>query len=274
MPFSSRNEQKRSSISTLTVENSRLYQAELPMFLRSLKQNKIIKNLNLYGVRFGEIVESRKTTKRSMPLLAQRIAPKSSKEPSLESLKLWKNSLDAEDIKILTNAIKDSSSLKTLHFLGGTGLNSQTVKLLADAISENKSIEELLLFCETIQDEGAIALASALEYNTTLKNLKLFLTGIQNPGVLALSKALGKNVTLTNLELQGNTFDKKMWKVLDARLDFNRQLERAFQGKAPFIVPPSRLTVRQKNALFRLKQSRPRIQIVKSVPIDFFEMDR
>jgi len=260
-------EENDPKFTSLTVESSMFYSTEMPAFLQALKNNRTLKKLSFYGVHFGVQPHSRRPQKRCMHTLAQIITQKGTQNPPLESLTFWKNGLDTEDIQILTEALKVASNIRSLRFIGNTGLNSQNITLLADVIRQSKSIEELHLFCEPIQDEGAIALASALEYNTVLETLKLFLTGISSKGVAAISRALAKNTTLTSLELQGNTFDKKMWTVMDQRLEFNRQLAQAMQGTSRLITPPKRPTITQKKALYRLLQVKPNIQFVDDEPL-------
>ncbi len=255
------------TLTSLTIESSIIYQMDLPIFFQSLRLNNVIKDLSFYGVHFGLLTHGQRSPKRCIHALAKIISQRGSHRPPVESLTFWKNELDLEDMQILTTALKTSSSIKFLRFLGETGLNTQTIKLLANALKGNKSIEGLHLIGENIKDEGAIALASALEQNSALKHLKLLFTGIRSPGITAIANALTKNTTLTHLDLQGNRFNKKLWESIDQRLEFNYQLDQAMHRSLRFVMVQKELSIAQKRALHKLKQQKPSIRIIDELPL-------
>ena len=79
----------------------------------------------------------------------------------------------------------------------------------------SRVLNKILLSCNKIKDEGAIALGEALKMNKSLKELELMECGIGPNGGKALAAALSEGTAvLTKLNARGNDVGDEGEKVL------------------------------------------------------------
>lgn len=133
-----------------------------------------------------------------------------------------------ETIIALTRNLAHNITLKTLKFNlpvvrilkqgylftdQGYFLKLADVVAIADALEENKTLENLELRGNHIDDQGVIALTDALKKNTALTFLDLSGNKITDAGATALFKALAINQNIT-LDLSNNYISAAMLTLL------------------------------------------------------------
>ena len=125
--------------------------------------------------------------------------------PHLKWLDLMSNSLNAQWVRGMTNAL-NSSPLTIMSAQNGT-CGDDGAQAWADLLQNNHALLDLQLSFSNITDAGAVALANALTVNRTLIYLKLDTNEIGHHGAEALFNALKVNTTLLYLDLSENDFD-------------------------------------------------------------------
>ena len=120
---------------------------------------------------------------------------------SLHALHLGPNSIGHTNIEMLSVALSTSPMLKCLELFYCCVTGKET-EILASGLEENKSLVELDLTGNFIDDRGARALGLMLAINTSLKRLNLSKNkpiGIE--GSIGLINAMEQNKTLQKLIL-------------------------------------------------------------------------
>ncbi|KAG0361138.1 hypothetical protein BGX24_005427, partial [Mortierella sp. AD032] len=88
---------------------------------------------------------------------------------------------------------------------GDEEFSKKELKRLAEILKNNSTVTTLNLRCNSIGDNGAMALFEALKTNLALTTLDLDDNSIGKNGVMVLSEALKTNLTLTTLNLMSNS---------------------------------------------------------------------
>ena len=104
---------------------------------------------------------------------------------------------------ILCEAIKVNKTLTNLD-LSVNGINEAGATSIAEAIKVNKTLTNLKLSVNRISDAGATYIAEAIKVNKILTNLDLSVNGINEAGATSIAEAIKVNKTLTNLKLSVN----------------------------------------------------------------------
>jgi hypothetical protein len=89
--------------------------------------------------------------------------------------------------------------------LSYTNCNDQAARVLGMVLERNRSLRQLVLYDNCIEDPTTIA--QALKSNTTLEVLDISHNVLAGPGVLLLAEAIGLNSGLTDLNLSKNYLD-------------------------------------------------------------------
>jgi len=126
---------------------------------------------------------------------------------SLRVLKLCFNHLCPSRVKILCKAIKRSNSLEVLILGWNEKMLAEGIMYVTKALSKNKSIREVTLHKNYIDDEGAFYLFDFLKSNSTITSLSLQGNKITSKGAKKLAKALKTNTTLQYLDLRSNLIE-------------------------------------------------------------------
>lgn len=121
----------------------------------------------------------------------------------LASLHLWRNNLCYEAVKVLSDAMGASATLRSIS-LENNSIDSSGAKLIALALERNSSLETLGLSINEISDEGARNFAGVLKQNSNLRSLNLGRNFISHKGAKALANVALHHKTLRSLNLQGN----------------------------------------------------------------------
>jgi len=112
--------------------------------------------------------------------------------------------LDFNDVAELARLISTSSSLQTLK-LCFNSLCPLQVKVLCKALKKNTSIENFTLgWNERIQTKGISYVAKMLTKNKTIREVTLHKNYINDEGAAFLFDLLKTNTTITHLSLHGN----------------------------------------------------------------------
>ena len=111
--------------------------------------------------------------------------------------------LSEADVVLLTEALNVNSTLTEL-VLFDNSIGDQGASGLAEALKANSTLAELHLYGNGIGDQGASDLAEALKVNSTLTELVMFVNSIGDQGAFGLAEALKVNSTLTVLNLTVN----------------------------------------------------------------------
>jgi len=127
---------------------------------------------------------------------------------SLEYLSLVCQELDDQGVHQIGQALSQSSLRELILFLDNESdntISSQGVAALARVLQVNKTIQNFSLICNSLDDEGLMALAHVLkDDNRTLKNLKLKCSKgleVSAHGYQALIDMLKSNTVLEGIEL-------------------------------------------------------------------------
>lgn len=158
-------------------------------------------------------------------------------------LNLSWNTIDIENMKLLSDALKSSTSLECLSLEGNKlGFNIENMKLLTDSLKYNNSIQELILgsnkighnienvilIADIIKTKASLKLldlsnnylgmddimriiSDSIKYNSFLKVLNLSENQLGNnlEGIMHLSEALKCNFSLKELNLSSNGLGNK-----------------------------------------------------------------
>ena len=123
---------------------------------------------------------------------------------SLEKLCLGGNRLGSSTVMIV-NALKQITTLKELNLNGNQNRSEELAPALTSIISVNKSIENLLLSDNNLNDDGVIKIAQSLCKHTKLKVINLRSNNITEKAAEALASIISSNARLEKLYLGYNT---------------------------------------------------------------------
>eukprot|EP00797_Seminavis_robusta_P010308 Sro1760_g295850.1 Leucine-rich repeat protein (381) ;mRNA; r:10185-11327 len=151
---------------------------------------------------------------------------------------LWHTNVKSEKVMFLGNQstvatacrrlAKNDKSLKFLNIMKRS-LGNAHVMALAEAMNYNRSLMNLNLWDNKIQDGGLIALAEVLAKNKVpLENLSLRCNQIKDKGVVVLAKSLVSNKRLLSLDLRENSIANPGAKALANALKDHPVLQELF----------------------------------------------
>ncbi|CAG8732576.1 11940_t:CDS:2, partial [Gigaspora rosea] len=138
---------------------------------------------------------------------------------SLNDLNLSYNDIDLEEIKVLVEALKTNTTLKSLD-LSHIFINLDTGKALAKSLEKNKTLENLSLVHCNISYE----VIKALMHNKTLTQLDLSNNNLSFDAQLILAKVLKANNMINSLNISHNEFISTSEMALAEALEENNSL--------------------------------------------------
>ena len=185
-------------------------------FFKALAVNSTVRNLELFGETEG-INSSIGAEDINLLTKALRV------NTSLCSLNLSQTSFGDEGATSLAQALRVNTSLSSLNLsfnsIGTKGANS-----LAQVLRVNTSLSSFNLSHNPIGDEGANSLAQALRVNTSLSSFNLSYNTICNEGANSLAQALRVNTSLSSFNLSGNSIGDEGANSLAQALRLNTSL--------------------------------------------------
>jgi len=123
---------------------------------------------------------------------------------SLVKLDFQGSRLSDASMHVLCQAMTKNQSVKFWCLDFNSFRTKGSMQALRHMLQHNTHLEDLHLFGNQIQGQGAISLAEGLRHNRTLKTLVLSLNDIGDDGVAALAQALTYNTTLRKLWMPSN----------------------------------------------------------------------
>ena len=125
---------------------------------------------------------------------------------SLETLNVNSSNFSSENVLHLASVLRVNTRLKELNIEYCKIQSSDSVHL-AKALEENSTtqLHTLLLACNPIGSEGAVAFADMLATNKNLAKLNMRECSIQGEAAVSLAKALEKNSTVREFTINLNT---------------------------------------------------------------------
>ncbi len=127
---------------------------------------------------------------------------------NLKILDLESNRLNNEQIKILSNGLKDNKTIIAL-ILSNNKISSEGGFYLADALLENDTIAQLYLTKNNISNDGLKSILNVITKKKKLNVLDISYNNFESSDFLIISEFLNENPTMKNLNLSGNEFDMK-----------------------------------------------------------------
>ena len=134
---------------------------------------------------------------------------------SLEKLWLFGNHLGSSTVMIV-NALKQVTTLKVLNLNNNQNRSKELAPALTFIISTNRSMENLLLSNNNLNDNGVIKIAQSLCKHTNLKKINLRSNNITKKSAEALASIISSNTGLEQLHLDNNTIQLGVIKMLTA----------------------------------------------------------
>lgn len=191
----------------------------------ALKLNKTLKicdlRNNTFGVNGGAAVAEALQKNRTIERIivdSNAFDGEAGKKALIGALKanstLWHGNISSEKLMFLGNnsglatacrrLAKNDKSLKFLNIMKRS-LGNAHVMALAEALNYNRSLMNLNLWDNKIQDSGIVSLAAVLgKGKIPLENLSLRCNQIKDKGAIALAKAFAGNKKLLSLDLREN----------------------------------------------------------------------
>lgn len=142
---------------------------------------------------------------------------------SLQSLYLWRCSLDAELLKVLCRNIKKNTSLRKLA-LSYNNIDDTGSISLADIILNNKSLKKLQLGANSFTETAAGYFGVALAKNDTLQFLDLSKNKLKSHGVWPIAISLMNNTALQSIDLRCNSIDSSGVEIICELLSNNKSI--------------------------------------------------
>jgi hypothetical protein len=122
----------------------------------------------------------------------------------IEHLYLSKNPIGDTGASLISEAVRETSTLKTL-ILSNCCITPRGAKDLSRALAQNSSLEKLDIGWNSVGDEGISHVAEALKQNKQLKELWIGGCGMTDKGAASLASALTVNNSLKILYMCGGT---------------------------------------------------------------------
>lgn len=146
--------------------------------------------------------------------------------PSLTSIVLERNNLDAQAFEEMANFLAKDSRIREVRLRGNRGGWRASLSF-ADVISVNSCILHLDLADNMLGENGpevSTKIAHAVSYNATLKHLDLGKNRLGPECGKIISRGLSENKTLTYVDLQANRFDSTVGEMMRQVLTANKTL--------------------------------------------------
>ena len=193
-----------------------------PNVINMLKENKVLKSLNLSNNNLGELAllyiakglqHNTSLVQLNLSSCALTVTDRSEQalgemlktNTTLKGLNMSGNtSLGDTGVKCISEGTFVSTTLILLN-LRNCGITASGAKYLSQMLSQNRSLQSLDIGANHIGDEGISNIAEALKSNKTLRELLMPYCGITDESkVCTLSEALKTNRTLVKLDLSAN----------------------------------------------------------------------
>jgi len=123
----------------------------------------------------------------------------------LQSLTLYENNIDDEGIAVLVNGLANCNPLATLNLAANELVTIRGWKKLCTLFDTSNSLEDLSIYGNNIEDEGALVFANALSKNSTLESLDLDYCQITREGWIHFSKLLCDTSSVNGTYLSNHT---------------------------------------------------------------------
>lgn len=178
-------EPEDNTIKFLNLSNQKLENKDIESLKNILKINKTLEALSLSFCYFPKI---------GIILDAININTK------LETLNLYGNHINDDEIKFLMDALKINKSIKIL-CLGYNLIGDKGLEFISDTLKINKTLTKLFLYHNIFSDKGLEFISDALKINKTLSLLDLDKNNITDNGTDFIKEIIEKNKILTDLYL-------------------------------------------------------------------------
>ena len=111
--------------------------------------------------------------------------------------------------------------------ISGTSLPHDCIQYLCQLLTNNKSIQELVIWRDSISDRGVADICKVLEHNSTITSLDLHNNPlITSASAQALSHLLFNNSTLSELDLRETSLSSESLLLLLQSLSANKNMKR------------------------------------------------
>jgi len=131
------------------------------------------------------------------------------------------NFIDDQEMEIFSEVLKNN---KIIQYFGLQWSNYSKMKYLSKSLIFNKTIIELKLIQNNIDDNGVKNLSDMLKKNTTIKSINLHGNKISNKGIRYIADMLKINKTLEEITLYVNNFNGNGTKYILKSLETNNTL--------------------------------------------------
>ena len=148
---------------------------------------------------------------------------------NIRYLKLARNSLDDEDVIILSQAIKSIPTLQLLD-LAGNQIHGVGAEALAGAVKSHSTLtgimglKDLDLSSNPLGSHGILYLDDAIRTSTTLNFLKLGCCGLDTDAMKQLEDIFKDNPNIIYVDIAGNPCSDLQYMMTSAQIEANRVL--------------------------------------------------
>ena len=184
--------------------------------------NKILSTVSLFQQNIKELTFN--SNKLNTHIFSSKIMTVIKSLKNITYLNLSNNELHDDDIKLISDYLKDNKSIIIL-LLNGNNISSSGGFYISDFLSKNKTLEELYLSHNNLNENGLSTLINILmNNNSTLKNLDLSYNKLTRSEFILIGQYISNNLNLKYLDLSGNLIDAQSANLFGISLRKNKNL--------------------------------------------------
>ncbi|CAF4566034.1 unnamed protein product, partial [Didymodactylos carnosus] len=194
------------------------------IIMKSLRTNRFIKKLTFYDTPDGYLI----------PVAASIVADVLLVNKKIEALSLWFTTINDNDFKIITEALKRNRTVAELWILENPHLAVQSAVYLSDLIKSTTTLKDLTTGNNFVDNESTVLIASALKSNQSIKTMKMTGGKMSDECANALGQMLEQNKTIQELSLYRNQLTDISAKALAKGMRSNSTLKEFWIGGNQF----------------------------------------
>ncbi|CAF1018585.1 unnamed protein product [Didymodactylos carnosus] len=194
------------------------------IIMKSLRTNRFIKNLRFFGER----------DKYLIPVSGSIVADVLLVNKEINALFLCLTTINDNDFKIITEALKRNITVAHLCILKNPHLTVQSAVYLSDLIKSTTTLNHVTFANNCIDSESTVLIASALKSNQSIKTMIMIGGKMSDACGNALGQMLEQNKTIKELWLSNNRLTDISAKALAKGMRSNSTLKQFRIGKNEF----------------------------------------
>ncbi|CAF1543839.1 unnamed protein product, partial [Didymodactylos carnosus] len=193
------------------------------IIMRSLRTNRFIKTLTFGGAR-GCLI----------PVAGSIVADVLLVNKEIKKLCLWSTTINDNDFKIITEALKRNRTVAVLYMMENPHLTVQSAVYLSDLIKSTTTLNHVTFDNNFVDNESTVLIASALKSNQSIKTMRMTGGKMSDECGNALGQMLEQNKTIEELWLHNNRLTDISAKALAKGMRSNSTLKEFWIGGNQF----------------------------------------